>query len=132
MDVDRAETPEYFTPPQVQSQATTPPMENTIPLPVRVDLGVPPLSESEREDLENLGRTCFCCRPHCSNTGDDATTQEEAAAELVRRNRLARREALLNRSSGSSGVVRTHRHSARKVSFQTCIRSKGRAFKREL
>ena len=129
VDVDRAETPEYFTPPLACSQTTTPPEENTTPLPVRVDLGVLPLSEIEQE---NLGRTCFCCRPCCLNTGDNATTQEEAAAELERRHCLAQREAHLNQPSGSSGVIRTHRRTARKTPFQTCIRSKGRAFKREL
>ena len=130
MDVDRAETPEYFTPPQVQSQVTTPLIENSIPLPVRVDLGVTPLQEIGQE---NLGRRCFCCRPVCNKIpGDETETPEEGMAALVRRNRLAWEEAQLNQPSGSSGVIRTHHRSARKVPFQTCIRSKGRAFKREL
>src|SRR5580700_12263163 len=52
--LDRAESPEYHTPPiassPLASPITTPLEENFIPLPVRLDLGTSPSVDSEEEN----------------------------------------------------------------------------------
>ena len=81
--VDRAESPlEYYTPPIVAaSPITTPLEENSIPLPVRVDLGSAlssdsgASSESELGDLEN--------RPHCCRSARLVPSSSTALVEIT-------------------------------------------------
>ena len=58
MVVDRADSPEYHTPPIASPSPTLPPVENDIPLQVRVDLGAIPQVDSDEEN-----------RPACCTSG---------------------------------------------------------------
>ena len=128
--LDRAESPEYHTPPiassPLASPVTTPLKENFIPLPVRLDLGTSPSVDSKEENRPP------CCQvprlplaPLLETSEDEVLTVSDIRRAIVRA-RYSGRFPGLTRTLGTS------RKGGRPSQIQRAVRSKGRIIPRGL
>lgn len=133
VDVDRAELLEYHTPPIASSPPSTPPPKNTIPLQVRVGLGVTPEVDS---DLENVPPCCCVSTSRSAarlvpiTPEDEIVSPEEVQRALVRARYSGRAPSLTDHTwwmcwsvgNGREGHSSAGPQTARRGHWRTVLR----------
>lgn len=135
--VDRTESLEYYTPPVASPPVTTPPPENSIPLPVQINLGVTPPMGGEEENHP----PCCCVPPPAVAALVPITLEDEVISPLdvdcaiVHAQYAGQAPMLTDHSRGmrhSVGNGGAHHNSTNRLPAQTAIRGRRQAILQRL